>query len=259
MFTDYTIVCGVDKKHLNQLRWVYPTWIKSKPSLLKQPMLLFYDQEQLTYGEVSQEINHPDITIVPWPPGDVVYEGISDDKWYDPQRYKMLAGFVHVPHQHIATNYWLKLDTDTVATGQDDWIDESWFENSPAIVSQPWSFTKPANQMLLLDGWLCLHPSLKNLTPLNLIPKEGSDRLGHKRIISWCGFFKKTFTEHCSQCAMFFGEPKLPVPSQDGYMWYMAQVMGMEVKRVQMKSRGWEHWTTDWNIRSAVERVMYGK
>lgn len=252
LFTDYTLVCGVDQKHLNQLRLTYPTWIKTKPSLLKQPMLLFYDCNQLTHSEVSRTINHPDITITPWPPAGVTYEG-DNSKWYDAQRYKMLAGFVHVPGQYVKTSYWLKLDTDVVATGQDDWIDPSWFDDSPLIVSHPWSFTKPADQMMILDEWSRRDEVLKNHPPLNLIPKPGADRLGHRRIISWCAFFDTTFTTFCSVCTE---DSKLPVPSQDGYMWYLATLLGGVVKRVQMKTRGWEHWCTDNNIRLAVERVM---
>ena len=256
MFTDYTIVCGVDRKHLNQLRWVYPTWIKSKPSLLRQPLLLFYDKDQWGNTEVFESTNHPNVTAVPWPLGRVTYEGDESSKWYNPQRYKMLAGFVHVPASHVKTTYWLKLDTDTVAIGQDGWIDENWFKSNPAIVSQPWGFTKPPNQMLLLDKWAEKNPILNKHLKLDLVPEPDSDKVKHKRIISWCGFFQTAFTRTCSQLCQSEGVGQLPVPSQDGYMWYVAKRMGKEILRVQMKSLGWEHWGTEWNIRESVRKVL---
>ncbi|KKL21208.1 hypothetical protein LCGC14_2447740, partial [marine sediment metagenome] len=153
MPVDYTLVCGVDAKHIRQLAWVWPTWKFHKPSLLNHPMIVFYDTSQVKEEEIRRVVDHPNLTIVPWPPKGVTYERSMEGKFGDPQRYKMLAGFVYVPWRYVQTKYWLKLDVDTVATGQDDWIDEKWFENSPAIVAQPWGFTKPPDQMQMLDKW----------------------------------------------------------------------------------------------------------
>ena len=257
---DYTLVCGVDKKHLRQLAWVWPTWKKSKPSLLQHPMIVFYDASEcggITCNDIKEVIDHPDLRCVAWNKECRVYPRLVEGKFGENQRYKMLAGFVHVPAKYVDTKYWLKLDVDTVATGQDDWIDENWFKDEPAIIAQPWGFTKPANQMLILDEWsqgfldLCKYPNL------NLIPEKDSERVGHKRIISWCGFFNTEFTERCSEHAQAAeGDGMLPVASQDGYMWYMATRTQWQVVRAQMKKRGWEHWSTEFNILKAVEKVM---
>jgi len=255
---DYTLVCGVDTKHLRQLAWVWPTWRLNKPSLLKHPMLVFYDRHQVYKEQVKEAVDHPNLQIRPWPPAGVSYERIMEGKFGCPQRYKMLAGFVYIPAEFVQTKYWLKLDTDTVATGQDDWIDEEWFVDDPAIVAQPWSFTKPPDQMLKLDKWASTIPCLSiESEPLNLIPKERSDRLGHKRIISWCGFFNTEFTKECAGLAdlntyLF----QLPVPSQDGFHFYLAKRLGYGIVRKHMKDRGWEHWGTEWNIRQSVEKVL---
>jgi len=37
------------------------------------------------------------------------------------------------------------------------------------------------------------------------------------------------------------GVGKMPVPSQDSFLWYLAARMGLKVRRVNMKSCGWEH------------------
>ena len=255
---DFTLVCGVDKKHLDQLKLTYPTWVKHKPSLLKRPMLIFFDRSQVKAPQI--DIKHPRLQLVPWPPPGVKYEG-GDDKWTNPQRYKMLAGFIHVAAGHVQTPYMLKIDTDVVATGRGNWIDRSWFK-SPlnSIISHRWSYTKPANQMMELDNWaeiykFCLPPFDK--PPLNLRPNEGSDRLSHKRIISWCSFFEMKFIKFCSCMAeRTVGRGQLPVPSQDGYLFYMAQRMGLNVIRQNFKERGWEQWTTMTNVKNAVKRAL---
>ena len=262
---NYTTVCGVDLKHLQQLGMVWPTWKKHKPSLLDHPMLIFYDRFCIE-GDVSgvtiksrirNLIDHPDLNIVPWPPTGAEYTG-GTDKWHDPhpQRKKMLSGFVHVPPRYVDTEYWLKLDTDTIATGCDDWVDENWFAGDPAIVAQKWGFTKPPNQVELLDAWAKKH-WIMGVPQSGLLPPPGKSRLSHKRIISWCGFFRIDFSSKCSLIAdSTCGYGQLPVPSQDGYMWYMAQRLEQEVKRINVKSRGWMHRSSMRGIADACAEAM---
>ncbi|MFA6336096.1 MAG: hypothetical protein WCX48_11220 [Bacteroidales bacterium] len=265
MNLDYTTVVGVDERHLRQLAMTWPTWRKNKPSLLCHPMIVFIDRDQVTPEEVSLLVDHPNLLIVRWPPPGITFAGREDDKWTNPQRHKMLAGFVHVPAFFVKTPWWLKLDCDVIATGKDDWIDERWFEGNPAIVSQPWNFTKPPGQMLQLDEWIEVNslafPDASNLAfpipPLNMIPKPGADRIGHKRIISNVAFFNTDFTRKCSTfCTSTCGLCQIPVPSQDGTMWYLAKRMGRGIVRVQMKSLGWQVWSTEANIRKYSEEAM---
>lgn len=256
---DYTLVVGVDRKHLYQLSHTWPTWRKHKPSLLNVPMVAFYDAQQLECSDVVGVIDHPLLRTVPWTP-EVERYGTGGDKWSNPQRAKMLAGFVHVPPEHVLSRYWLKLDTDVVATGTDDWIDDGWFEGAPAIVSQRWTFTKPADQMLKLDEWASkeeLNWTFGNTSPLNLAPVPGSGRVSHPRIISWCGFFNTMFTQWCSSLAVATtGKGMLPVPSQDGFLWYVAARLDLGIERKNFKKLGWEHWSTMENIVNRSEAAM---
>lgn len=259
---DYTLVVGVDARHLQQLAITWPTWKRHKPSLLQRPMLIFFDWNQVTPAMIFRAVQeHPNLVTVPWPEPDWIKHEGGDDKWTDPQRYRMLSGFVHVPATYVGTRYFLKIDTDTVATGQDDWIDEAWFENDPAIVAQGWGFTKPPDQMRKLDEWAYRnHHVLGFDSPplsLDLKPEPGSDKLKHKRIISWCGFFNTEFTGRAADWAVrTCGQCQLPVPSQDGYLWYLAKRLGLGINRIDAKNRGWQHWNTMFNIRQAAERAM---
>ncbi len=259
MIPDFTIVVGVDAKHLDQLRLTWPTWRKHKPSLQNKPIIVFYDHEQVNPEHIRLIVDHPFLRLLSWPPAGIEYEGTSGDKWTDPQRHKMLAGFVHVPY-YIETPYWLKLDTDTIASGMDDWIDKKWFEDDPAIIAHRWSFTKPADQILKLDDWVRRNPGLSWLnskSDLRLKPKPDSDRIGHKRVISWCGFFNTGFTQWCSRwAARTCGKYKLPVPSQDGFHWYCATRLGLPIKRINAKNKGWVHRSSKKGILEAVNEAM---
>lgn len=260
---DYTLVLGIDAKHLEQLQLVWPTWIKHKPEFLRRRVVAFFDKDQVTESDVRRVIKHPGLRLVQWPLPGVEYIGDPSSKWHHPQRYKMLSGFVHVPAFAVDTPYWLKIDTDVVATGKPDWIEPSWFASTPAIVAHRWAFTKPAAQMDQLDAWVDAHRTklipLSSNPPLNLHPQPGSDRIGHRRIISWCGFFSTLLTRIASQMASdTVGRYQLPVPSQDGYLWYVATRLGHQVIRTNMKERGWEWWSTMGNIRQAAERASRG-
>ncbi len=254
---DFTTVVGVDRKHLLQLHHTWPTWRKHKPMLLDHPMLVFYDRREVSVDRIRATVDHPKVTMISWPPGPQEFEAEEDGKWGRSQRYKMLAGFVHAPARYVQTDYWLKIDTDTIATGMNDWIDEQWFDDSPVIVASPWSFTKPADQMMKLDEWANKIYPLRKRPPLNLVPQEGWSRVRHSRIISWCGFFDTNFTDYCAQLAdMFTGPCQLPVPSQDGYMWYCAERLGRNIGKARMKRRGWLHRSTMHNVEHESMRAM---
>lgn len=262
---EYTIVCGVDYKHLEQLQQTFRTWKLHKPSLLKQPMLVFFDREDTTYKMVRSAIPHPNLEAQPWPLNGVSYEPKPEEERFgNAQRYKMLAGFVYVPAFHVKTPYWLKLDTDVIAAKTDNWIEESWFDDRPAIVAHRWSFTRPADQMLQLDKWVEDNPSMLRVLaakpPLDLHPATPeASRVGHKRIISWLGFFRTDFTKQAAKWAsVTCGEGLLPAISQDGYMWYCAARAGEGIVRADMKGdRGWHQYgASDERLRNAVREAL---
>lgn len=260
---EYTLVLGVDRRHLDQLAITWQSWRQHKPSLTKSPLCVFFDHEEVAPKEIPAVLGRSqDVLLVAWPPPGVEYAGDPHgEKWQLPQRHKMLAGFLHVPAVAVHTPYWLKLDTDVVATGCDDWICGSWFDREPAIVSHRWSFTKPARQMQDLDDWVDRHQEtlevFAHYPPLNLRPEPGAERLGHKRIISWCAFFDTVVTRYAADCAnKTVGMYQMPIPSQDGYAWYIAARLKLGIQRVNMRARGWQQWATDHNIRRAVEESL---
>lgn len=241
---DYTVVIAVDRKTLECLRMVYPTWAANKPSLLDNPWCVIYDVGQVTQNEIiSAAPGLSEKDFVGWPPRGVEYKRDGLTKWANPQRAKMLAGFVHVPPLVVSTPYWLKLDLDVAATGMDDWIDSEWFDGNPSIIAPSWSYTKPKDQMLKMDEWASRYAPhfLKGTSPLNLIPNPDSDKVCHPRICSWCAFFSTEFSRLCSMYAnQTVGYGQIPIDSQDGYLFYCAKRGGFAIRVFKPKQRGWK-------------------
>ena len=254
---EFTTVLGIDKKTIEYLRVSWPTWAKHKPSLLERPFVIFYDGVDPL--EIDRIVKLPRCKLVEWPPYGVSYPRSGNDKWSNPQRAKMLAGFVHVPHRHISTPYWFKIDVDSLATGMDDWVQPSWFDGNPSVIASCWNYTKPAHQMLFLDNWVArMRPSIfENTEPLRLVPNPGSDLVRHKRIASWCAFFNTEFSRLASQVAeQHCGRGQIPVDSQDGYHYYLAERCGFTIRYVSMKKFGWTNRSSFQSVKECAAEIL---
>lgn len=241
---DYTVVLGVDWSHLQNLKVVLPNWKQHRPELFDKTFVIFFDRESTSSEEVVEAFKEiaPETLLrtYSWPPPNVTYpEGTC--KWDNQQRHKMLAGFVHVPPTAVFTPYWLKLDLDVICTQTGAWVQPWWFDGLPAIVAPPWGYTKPIDQMDRLDAWANQFASSSLHPPLNLPRGDNQTMLRHHRICSWLGFFNTEFSLWCSKLAhSTLGYGKIPVPSQDGFAWYMATRFKWGVKRVDIKAAGWD-------------------
>ncbi len=101
MIPSFTLVVGVDTRHLRQLIWTWPTWKRHKPGLLKHPMIAFFDPDQVEEDEIRKIVDHPNLHCISWPLDDAIWpkEWTSEkDKWtellekMDPEdfsKYKM--------------------------------------------------------------------------------------------------------------------------------------------------------------------------
>ena len=156
---EITLVLGLDAAHLEELRWTWPTWMRFKPELREMPALVFYDPAQIVPERVSFIHQHPNVRWVPW---EMPAAGN--------QREKMITGFVQVPAREVQTPWYLKLDTDAVATGPGPWIKEEWFLPSgrgrtATMVSAKWTYSKPHDVIQRLDEWA---KGLRRLRPIRI-------------------------------------------------------------------------------------------
>jgi len=232
-WSDITIVLGVDAKHLEELRLVWPTWMRHKPELREMPCLVFYDVMQVKPEEMAFLHEHPALRLVSW-----------ELPHARTQREKMLTGFVHVPAREVQTPWYLKIDTDVIATGPGEWIRKEWFQPKekdelPVFITSPWGYSKPRYVMDVLDDWADGVPILAGHPRLNLPYSTKTNKVRHGRIISWLFFGRADWTREMAALAGLDG--RLPVPSQDSFLFYCAARLRRRYLKVRMSDHGWSH------------------
>lgn len=183
---------------------------------------------------VGEFVSHDDVSFVLW--------HSKEPK----QRIKMLASLVHVPAQVVKTEWFLKLDTDAPAIRRADWIDTSWFKKS-VFVASPWGYTKPASSLDVLNEWADEKPEFAGTSRIIGKIDKLRNRVRYPRITSWLMFSRTSFAKRCASLCDGW---TLPVPSQDTFMWYVAQRLRLRFKKVRFKNLGWGHY----NKRNLIER-----
>ena len=230
---DITLVLGLDAAHLEELRWTWPTWMRFKPELRAMPALVFYDPAEIVPGDVTFLREHPNLRALPWE-----MPAAAD------QREKMITGFVHIPAREVQTPWYLKLDTDAVATGPGPWIKDEWFQpgrrgRMATMVSSKWSYSKPYDVISRLDAWADKVRRLRRYPGLNLMGSPERNRVRHRRIISWLFFCRTDWTR---EVAGWLGaDGRLPHPSQDTFLFYCAKRMRRRIVRERMSQYQWSH------------------
>lgn len=252
MLDQITVVLGVDANYLPQLAVSCLTWAKFQPWLLDRPWIVFYDYASLTKQAIADAFapvrNSNAIVLVPWPVHKIKHAS---------QKEKMLAGFVHIPPETVQTEWWMKIDCDAICTGDAPPPNPEWFlrdsiqvkeagpgprlemhPGAPVIVGTPWNYTKPQNQMHVLDDWGDTVGGLKRFPRLGIPYDPGSRAVAHPRFCSWLSFYNTAW----SRWAASLCDPyRLPVDSQDGFHWYCAARTGAPVRLVKMKRYGWDN------------------
>ena len=230
---DFTLITAVDKYHLDELLKVWPTWIGYKKEILNCPVSIIYDVNEIKDEEISK-IKHflsdnKYLSFIPWE---------AEENKYKNQREKMLTALTLLPSRHIKTEWFLKIDTDTYATNDKEWIQDDWFQNDICFVTNKWRYTKPANALEILDNWADNVDVLKERPRLNIPYNPEWSRVCHRRIISWLFFCRTGWSKNA---VSFIENKKLPIPSQDTFLWYIATRLGYKYKTVGFKNLGWQH------------------
>ena len=230
---DFTLTTAIDKYHLNELLKVWPTWIDNKKEIQSCPILIVYDANQIEeqdLNNLSELFKHnKSFSLVPWKP---------EENKYQNQREKMLTALTILPPRLVKTEWFLKIDTDTYAINDSEWIQDDWFKDDVCFVTNRWGYTKPANALETLDNWADNIEGLKQHPRLDIPYNPDWSRVCHKRIISWLFFCR---TEWAKKATSFIENEKLPIPSQDTYLWYIATRLGHKYRTVRFKHFGWQH------------------
>jgi hypothetical protein len=234
-FSDITLLLGVDAQHLEELRWVWPTWLAFKAEILKMSVVIFYDPDEVSPDVATFLSEHRNVRWVPWrmPAAHT-------------HREAMITGWIHIAAREVRTKWYLKLDTDAVATRRENWLQKKWFARDargrePVFIGSKWNYSKPRYIIDLLDDWADHVPSLAGFSRLDLPYTSASGHVSHPRIISWFFIGRTDWTR---LAASWLGKDgRLPYPSQDTYLFYCAKRRGEYFVRAPMTPYGWVHST----------------
>jgi len=221
---NFSIVTGCSPGYEDKLRYTIPTWAY-KPQFKGKKLYIFYSGVKVDDLLFVKDY-FPDTEFIPW--------AMST---FANTRELMLSSFI-LGVDHIKSDWFVKLDADTVFLNKDDVFDES--DLLYDLVSHPWSYTKPGWWIDVLDNWYT--GSNKLIDPTKKISSQS-------RIISWCCLHKTEFVKEISTRA----GSRLPVPSHDTYAWYMAEKLEHRKWRVKnLKRRGVDHCSRWKSIREII-------
>ena len=240
----FTLVLVVDEKHVEQLYYSFPTWIKYKKELRDCPILVILDSP-VPESYIRNIIQRP-VTFVKWNP---------PENTYSSQREKMLTSMVTIPPKHVKTPWYVQIDTDAYALNDTKWIEEEWFNSDTVIVANPWGYTKPANAIELLDDWGDTVEGIKEFPRLDLPYKLGSSLVRHSRIASWIIFCKTDWHKSILKFLPHEEYVKLPFPSQDTFLFYCATRTKQKVIRHSFKKNGWGNTVSIKKLKAICENI----
>jgi len=213
---DFALVTGVTPDYTKKLRWCLPTW-PMKPQLAGKKLYVFHSGFQNVERELGWITDYFNVQLVEW-----------DMPKAESVREKMLSAFVLGAALVVQEEYFVKLDADTFCTDAQELFHEEDFKHD--LFSHRWGYTKPGWWIDKMDAWV----QQKRY--------KGGDadkgRRSHKRIQSIACLHRTAFVEQCAKAA---GD-RLPVPSHDTYLWYMAEhFKDCTWGKANLKQRGIDH------------------
>jgi len=211
-FKDTTIVTACDEKYVEILRETFPNWQKYK-KIDQYPVIVFVNGMNVATDPRLDFLRLPNVKLIPWSK-EKDLDGVTD------HREEMLSAFVLGTAKHVSTDYWLKLDADSFATNDTPFITDKMKQY--AFCGHKWGYSRPSH-IEELDKWAKGHwkRKLKNAPPMIAEGRLDKNRFYHnkKRTISFIQLHKTKFTRFCVK---LLRERRLPAPTQDTYMYYVA-------------------------------------
>jgi len=204
---DVTIVTACDPHYVDILRHTFPNWRKYK-KIDSNPVIVFVNGMKIK-DERLDFLRLPNVKMIQWSMPEA-----------DSHREEMLSAFVFGTAEHVKTDYWLKLDADSYATDDRPFVTEEMKQF--AFCGHKWGYSRP-NHIKALDKWAKGHwkRKLKKAAPMIEDGRIEGRRFYHntKRTISFIQLHKTKFTRFCVK---LLRERKLPAPTQDTFMFYVA-------------------------------------
>ena len=214
-----TIVTACDRKYVDILKATFPNWLKYK-KVNKFPLIVYTNgfPKGLEEPELSFLKTHPNVKTIEW-----------DMPEAQSQRERMLSAFVLGAARDVKTEYWMKLDSDSFAMDYTPLLDDEMANYD--ITGHKWGYTKPGRWISELDKWAEKIPEFKGTKNIFDAKRLDGNRYGHERVASYIQFHRSDFVRLAASMA----GNRLPVPSHDTYLWYVAARLGRPIRRHNFK------------------------
>jgi hypothetical protein len=201
-----TLVTAVSSGYVEKLRLTLPTW-QRKPQLADCPLVVFYHGVEEAELEFIRK-QRAQVQLIPW-----------DLPGCESGRERMLSAFVFGAPRVVKTPYWVKLDADSFFCDAQDMFSPHMFEHD--VAGHKWRYTKPGRWLVTLEDWAERTgvPGPRFFEGAEREVAQTRRRYGHGRFASWICLHRTEFT---AEAAALAGS-RLPVPSHDTYLWYLAQ------------------------------------
>lgn len=211
--SDVTIVTACDEYYVDILRHTFPNWQKYK-KIDKYPVIVFVHGMDVDTDERLDFLRLPNVKMIPWSK-EKDLDGVTD------HREEMLSAFVFGAARYVTTDYWMKLDADSFATDDRPFITEKMKQY--AFCGHRWGYSRPQH-IQDLDKWAKSHwkRKLRRAKPMMQEGKvQSPKRFYHKtkRTISFIQLHRTKFTRFCVK---LLKTRRLPAPTQDTFMFYVA-------------------------------------
>lgn len=218
---DVTIVTACDKKYVNHLRTTLPNWIKHK-HIDRFPVIVYVNGFRRAHRNSELDFIRqllPNVQIIPW-----------DMETAEDQRERMLTAFVLGAARDVKTLYWVKIDADAYATDDSPLLVPEMKDH--VICGHRWGYSFAKHMGPLID-WANAHPVFNNTPKDQFDPSKVDGRkYWHPRVASFVQFHKSDFVRMAADMA----GNRLPVPSHDTYLWYVANRLGLPIMRTNFKT-----------------------
>ena len=207
-FVDTTIVTACDEYYVDILALTFPNWRKYK-NIDAYPVIVFVHGMDVKKDPRLDFLRLPNVRLIPWSMPEA-----------DNHREEMLSAFVFGTAENVGTDYWMKLDADSFATDDRPFITEKMKQY--AFCGHRWGYSRP-DHIKQLDAWAKGHwkRKLKKASPMINEGRIEGRRFYHnvKRTISFVQLHRTRFTKFCVK---LLRERKLPAPTQDTFMFFVA-------------------------------------
>ena len=220
---DITIVSAISPNLMYAFEMNFPTW-QAKPQLAGLPIIIFHHGFDNPEKQLKFVTDVPNAKLVHW-----------DMPKYANIRELMISSFILGTAKHVETDYWLKLDADAYFSGVEDVLEPWHFEKD--LCGHRWGVSR-GEMLLAADAW-AQHiglPGESFLKGAQIQFAMENVKFKHERIISWICLHRSSFVREVAEIC---GE-RLPIPSHDTLLWYMAHRLGKPWTRT-MLNRGTGH------------------